>query len=176
MAAIGVDRQHDIGQGAKRVSETDIGELVAHAATLRLGDHHYGFSGRNPPDTQFMGLGLKSGEIVWRNDMIWQVPAPPNPRRPNAPPRMMNEGLFRGSLLQTGKRIFALGEDGIFAELKLTPNGPETLQKTRLFTAREAWTLPALHQGLLYVVQNTNDSRTGKQKRLICYDLRATAN
>jgi hypothetical protein len=85
----------------------------------------------------------------------------------------MNEGLFRGSLLRAGERIFALGEDGIFAELKLSPDGPETVQRTRLFTAREAWTLPALHQGLLYVVQNTGDSISGKGKRLICYDLRA---
>ena len=143
---------------------------------IRLGDHLYGFAGRNPPDTQFKSIDAGTGIIAWRDDMMWQVPAPPNPRRPNAPARMMNEGLFRGSLLKAGERIFALGEDGILAEMKLTPKGPEVLQKTRLFTAREAWTLPALYKGRFYVVQNANDGLTGKAKRLICYDLRVKEN
>ena len=81
-------------------------------------------------------------------------------------------GLFRGSLLHTGDRTFSLGEDGSFAELSLTPEKPTILQRTRLFYARETWTPPVLHRGLLYIVQNDqgiDDSDT----RLICYDLRA---
>ena len=82
------------------------------------------------------------------------------------------EGLFRASILQAGERYFALGEDGILVEVTLSPKGPELVQKTRLFTAREAWTLPTLHKGLLYVVQNTSDGELRKKARMICYDLR----
>ena len=63
-------------------------------------------------------------------------------------------GLFRGSFLQAGDRIFSLGEAGTLAELSLTPDKPKILQKTALFSARDTWTPPVIHQGLLYVVQN----------------------
>jgi hypothetical protein len=65
-----------------------------------------------------------------------------------------------------------LGEDGILAEIEITPGGTKEVQRARLFTAREAWTLPSLHRGLLYVVQNGTDPETGKKARVICYDLR----
>ena len=71
-------------------------------------------------------------------------------------------GFFRGSLLRAGERIFCLGEDGGFAELELSPEGPVTKQRVRLFRAREAWTLPALHRGLLYVAQNSPDIGTSR--------------
>jgi len=121
--------------------------------------HLYGFAGRNPPDTEFKCVNLATGELVWTKDYRWQVNG-------------QVEGLFRGSLLQAGNRTFALGEDGILAELELSPKGTKEIQRTRLFTAREAWTLPSLHRGLLYVVQNTTDSVSGKKARMICYDLR----
>ncbi|WP_338690406.1 PQQ-binding-like beta-propeller repeat protein [Haloferula helveola] len=119
--------------------------------------HLFGFAGRNPPDTEFKCVDLEKGEIAWTKDYRWQENG-------------MIEGLFRGSLLQAGDRYFALGEDGIFIELRISPKGTEEVQRTRLFTAREAWTLPALHRGLLYVVQNTPAADAGR--RLICYDLR----
>ncbi len=80
--------------------------------------------------------------------------------------------MFRGSLLQADGRVFALGEDGILVEMGLSPAGVVTKQRTRLFTAREAWTLPALSDGLLYVSQNTRDGVSGKGPRLVCYDFR----
>jgi hypothetical protein len=126
---------------------------------LLVDGHLYGFAGRNPPDTQFKCAHAGTGEIAWENDMQWR-----EGRRVH--------GFFRAGLLRAGKRTFALGEDGAFAELKLSPAGPETVQRLRLFTAREAWTLPALHRGLLYVSQNSADPVTGKRPRLICYDFR----
>jgi outer membrane protein assembly factor BamB len=122
--------------------------------------HVYGFSGRNPPDSELQCVNLATGETVWKDDMRWQ-----HGRR--------TEGLFRASLLRAGERCFALGEDGILAELKLGPGGPETLRKNRLFTATEAWTLPVLSRGLLYVCQNKGDTFSGKGPRLVCYDLRS---
>ena len=119
----------------------------------------YGFAGRNPPDTQFKCANAATGKIAWENDMQWREGGRVN-------------GFFRGSLLRAGERVFSLGEDGAFAELKLTPEGVETTQRLRLFTAREAWTLPALHRGLLYVSQNSADAGTNQPPRLICYDFR----
>lgn len=120
--------------------------------------HLFGFAGRNPPDTEFKCVNLETGELLWTKDFRWKKDG-------------RVEGLFRGSLLRAGKRFFALGEDGIFVELGLSSKEATELQRTRLFTAREAWTLPSLHGGLLYVVQNTADGQKTKP-RMICYDLR----
>ena len=131
-----------------------------HMMTPQLIDGHlYGFAGRNIPDTQFKGINLKTGKITWEDDMRWKE----NNRV---------TGLFRGSFLQCGKRTFALGEDGSFAELSLTPEKPEILQRTRFFYARETWTPPVIHRGLLYIVQNT-PGFDESNRRLICYDMRA---
>jgi len=119
----------------------------------------YGFAGRNPPDTSLKGVDLGSGEVLWEDEVRWRE-------------GRWVHGMFRGSLLEAGERVFALGEDGAFAELKLGREGVEILRKTRLFTAREAWTLPVLSRGLLYVNQNSADMETGKGARLVCYDLR----
>ena len=131
-----------------------------HMMTPQLIDGHlYGFAGRNIPDTQFKGINLKTGKITWEDDMRWRE----NNRV---------TGLFRGSFLQCGKRSFALGEDGSFAELSLTPEKPEILQRTRFFYARETWTPPVIYRGLLYIVQNT-PGFDESSRRLICYDMRA---
>jgi len=121
--------------------------------------HLFGFAGRNPPDTEFKCVNLADGELAWTKDYRWEKEG-------------HIEGLFRASLLQAGERYFALGEDGIFVELRLSPKGPEVVQRTRLFTAQQAWTLPSLHKGLLYVVQNSPDSEARTRPRMICYDLR----
>lgn len=121
--------------------------------------HLFGFAGRNPPDTELKCVNLVSGDLVWTKDYRWKDEG-------------RVEGLFRGSVLAAGGRYFALGEDGIFVELSLAAEGSKELQRTRLFTAREAWTLPVVHRGLLYVVQNTPDVAAKTRARLICYDFR----
>lgn len=130
-----------------------------HMMTPQLiNDHLYGFAGRNIPDTQLKSINLKTGKLAWENDMRWDE----NGRI---------TGLFRGAFLRFDKRIFALGEDGSFAELKLDPKEPAILQKTRLFYARDTWTPPVIHRGLLYIAQNTKGF-DGSPKRIICYDFR----
>lgn len=120
--------------------------------------HLYGFAGRNIPDTELKAAHLATGKIKWADEMRWREDD-------------RVTGLFRGSFLRVGERIFSLGEDGSFVELSLTPDKPTILQKTRLFYARDTWTPPAIHRGLLYIVQN-NDGFDGSPKRLICYDFR----
>ncbi len=126
---------------------------------LQRDGHLYGFAGRNPPDTELKCVDLATGKIVWNDDTQFQQDG-------------RVQSLFRGSLLQAGHRVFALGEDGLFAELELSPRGVVTRQRVRLFQANETWTLPALHRGLLYVAQNSTDTRARRPARIICYDLR----
>jgi len=120
--------------------------------------HLYGFAGRNIPDTQLKCINLENGKILWENDMRWKENG-----------RIV--GLFRGSFLRTPQRVFSLSEEGTFSELSLSPKGPQILQKTRLFLARETWTPPVVHRGLLYIAQNSKGF-DGTQKRLLCFDLR----
>jgi outer membrane protein assembly factor BamB len=124
----------------------------------KIGNHLYGFAGRNIPDTQLKCINLKSGEILIEEDMRWKE-------------GQRVTGLFRGSFLQTDNRTFSLGEDGSFVELKMKPEKIEIIQKTRLFFAKDSWTPPVLSNGLLYVVQNVNGF-DGSSARLICYDFR----
>ncbi len=126
---------------------------------LEIGGHLYGFAGRNPPDTELKAIELATGKIIWTDDT-----------RFNEGGRV--QSFFRGTLLRAGERVFCLGEDGLFAELELSPKGVVIRQRTRLFQAGSAWTLPALHRGLLYVAQNERDSRADQARRIICYDLR----
>lgn len=124
----------------------------------KIGNHLYGFAGRNIPDTQLKCINLKSGEILIEEDMRWKE-------------GQRVTGLFRGSFLQNDDRTFSLGEDGSFVELKMKPEKIEIIQKTRLFFAKDSWTPPVLSNGLLYVVQNVNGF-DGSSARLICYDFR----
>jgi outer membrane protein assembly factor BamB len=126
---------------------------------LQMGGYLYGFAGRNPPDTEFRCLDLATGKIAWADDTRFDEGG-------------RVQSFFRGSLLQAGARVFAIGEDGLLAEFDLSPKGAVIRQRVRLFAAQSTWTLPALHRGLLYVAQNTRDARGGKSPRIICYDLR----
>lgn len=130
-----------------------------HMMVPQLIDGHlYGFAGRNIPDTQLKCARLDTGEILWENDMRWEEEG-------------RVTGLFRGSFIKTPDRLFALGEDGSFLELRLSPTGPEILQRTRLFYATDTWTPPVIHRGLLYIAQNSRGF-DGSKPRLICYDFR----
>ena len=126
---------------------------------LFLDGHLYGFAGRNPPDTELKCVDAATGTIAWADDTRFQEDGRLN-------------SFFRASLLQADRRIFCLGEDGLLAEFELSPKGMTTRQRVRLFEAHSAWTLPALHQGLLYVAQNERDTRSGKARRILCYDFR----
>ncbi|MBL9203306.1 MAG: PQQ-like beta-propeller repeat protein, partial [Opitutaceae bacterium] len=110
-------------------------------APARIGGHLYGFAGRNPPDTELRCVDLATGKVAWRDDTRFEEGG-------------RVQSFFRGTLLSAGSRVFALGEDGLLAELELSPKGMAVRQRTRLFGATSTWTLPALHRGLLYVAQN----------------------
>jgi hypothetical protein len=86
--------------------------------------------------------------------------------------RDLTLSFFRGSLLNCAGRVFALGEDGVFAELKISPKGVKVVSKSQLFVAEQSWALPVIHRGLLYICQHTKGFVDNTVPRLICYDFR----
>ncbi len=132
---------------------------------LLIDGHLYGFAGRNKPDVQFKCARARDGEILWEDDMRYEH---------EVGGRAMTLSFFRGSLLRAGgDRVFALGEDGVFAELELSPEGVETKQRSQLILAEQSWALPVIHRGLLYLCQNGRGATDASRARILCYDLRA---
>jgi hypothetical protein len=139
-------------------------EFGLHWATpLLLDGHLYGFHGRNEPDALFKSVEVATGKENWSTDPEFTTPGPGG--------RDYRMKYFRGSLLQSDGRTWALGEFGTLGILKLTPAGFEEIDRTQLFLARATWSLPVLHRGLLYIAQHEEDM-DGNPPRLICYDLR----
>ena len=128
----------------------------------------YGFDGRNEPDASLACLEASSGKVMWRTSPEWEelIQAGGQPQRQLV-------GTYRGSLLAVDGQFLCLGELGHLLWMDLTPKGYQEVSRSRLFMARESWTLPVLSRGLLYVVQNTRDFVSGARPRLLCYDLRA---
>lgn len=130
---------------------------------LQLGDHLYGYQGRNEPDAMLAGVSVETGKTAWTFDPEWEGTLPSG--------RAYRLRYFRGNLLHADGRTYALGELGTLGILKLTPEKAEELDRTQLFIARSTWSLPVIHRGLLYIVQHAEDVE-GNPQRLICYDLR----
>ena len=130
---------------------------------VREGDYLYGFAGRNEPDVEFKCFDARTGEKKWNEDLKWKA---------DRKGRSWTYGYFRGSLLKVDGSYLCLGEHGALAWMDLTPEGVKMVERSQLFFAPHAWTLPAVSRGLLYVSQHEKDADTGKGARLICYDLR----
>jgi len=134
---------------------------------LHLGDHLYGFGGRNEPDAYLAAYDVATGEEAWRVNPEWSIDLPGG--------RDYRMRYFRGSLLHADDKTFALGEFGALGILDLSPEGMEEIDRTQLFVARATWSLPVLHRGLLYVSQHER-GMDGSEPRVICYDLRAAGS
>ncbi len=139
-------------------------ELKLHwTQPLHIDGHIYAFTGRNEPDAGLDCWSLKTGERLWREELVW---------RKQMGGRQFGWSFFRGSLLHADGRVYALGELGTLATMELSPEGVEITSQVDLFSATQTWTLPALSRGLLYVQQHQEDMATGTSPRLRCYDLR----
>ena len=86
--------------------------------------------------------------------------------------RVMKAGTLRASLLRADGHFLCLSEFGSLLWLDLSPKGFKILSKNQLFFSPQAWTLPAVSRGLLYVMQNEFDRLASRPARMICYDLR----
>lgn len=117
--------------------------------------HVYGFAGAAG---DLVCHEAESGKLLWTEGFqgltaTWQG-------------RELRVNLGRGNLLHADGAFLCLGENGTLLWLDLRPESAKILAKAQLFYAPEAWALPVLWHGLLYVNQNTHGAR------LLCYDLR----
>ena len=127
----------------------------------------YGFDGRNEPDASLACLDAANGKVVWRATPEWTETVDARGGRQQV------LGTYRGSLLAVDGQFLCLGELGHLLWVDLTPKGYKQVSRGWLFAGREAWELPVLSRGLLYVTQNTRDVLQGTGPRLLCYDMRA---
>ena len=105
----------------------------------------------------------KTGLIRWKERVIW---------KDTINDQVLNLELFRGSILKINDYYLALSEIGSLILLNMDENGWNLLGKQQLFFAPGTWTLPALSNGLLYVMQNEKDRMSGMEPRVLCFDLR----
>ena len=139
------------------------------------GGYLYGFAGRNEPDAFLGCFDVNTGKEMWRDTLRWQrefkLEGGASGRRQRNSSQTWS--FFRGNLLQVQDTFIGLGELGTLARFDLSPDGPGVSHKADILTARETWSLPVLHRGLLYIGQHGRDLVTGAKSRLLCYDLRA---
>lgn len=87
-------------------------------------------------------------------------------------PMQRSSSIGQASLLYVDGAFLVLGDFGHLLWVQSDANGAKVTARAKLFFARETWTPPIVHRGLLYVCQNNPDQETGVGPRLLCYDLR----
>ncbi|MFT7676421.1 MAG: outer membrane protein assembly factor BamB [Planctomycetota bacterium] len=87
-------------------------------------------------------------------------------------PMQRSSSIGQASLLYVDGAFLVLGDFGHLLWISSNASGAKVTARTKLFFARETWTPPIVHRGLLYVCQNNPDQETGVGPRLLCYDLR----
>ena len=130
---------------------------------IQDGETIYGVAGRHQQGADVFCINARNGKPFWRDRVSWME---------TIGDRVIRLELFRCSLLKLEDHFLCLSEIGSLLRLKLDQKGWKIEEKSQLFFAPGTWTLPALSRGLLYVMQNETDRRTGHQPRLLCYDFR----
>jgi outer membrane protein assembly factor BamB len=127
----------------------------------------YGVDGHGPEDAFLVGVDLKTGKELWRQQPEWNeaVHTPEGDRQ-------IPTGTYRCWLMPADGHYLCLGEYGHLLWLALSPQGYKQISRAWLFAAGETWTPPVLSKGLLYVCQNARDMIHGTGPRVLCYDLR----
>ena len=123
----------------------------------------YGVSGRHQRGAEVFCLNLKSFDLEWKEPIYWMD---------SFIGREIRLELFRASFLLIDGSFLCLSELGSLLWVDMDEKGWTIKAHKQLFFAPGTWTLPALSQGLLYVMQNEADRQSNTGPRLICYDLR----
>ena len=126
-------------------------------------DNLLGVAGRHQQGADVFCVNPENGKAYWRERIGWTE---------EIDGRSLDLQLFRGSILKVGTSFICLSEIGSLLHVKMDRKGWKIMNKTQLFFAPGTWTLPALSKGLLYVMQNETDRRSGDAPRMLCYDLR----
>lgn len=122
--------------------------------------------GHGPGDSALVAIDLETGAELWRDRMRWTELLPLGDGV-----RPVTMGLIRGWLVDAGGQILALGEMGHLLWLRLTRQRVVTIERTRLFLARQTWSPPVLSHGRLLTVQCEPDLLTGSPPRVWCWRL-----
>ena len=123
----------------------------------------FGIAGRHQQGAETFALNLKNGKSYWKERIMWDH---------NFNNKKVRLGLFRGSILKVRNGYIGLSELGSLLSMKLSKEGWSIRGKKQLFFAPGTWTLPALSNGLLYVMQNETDRTSRKKPRMLCINLR----
>jgi outer membrane protein assembly factor BamB len=136
-------------------------------AALARDGYLYGFHGHGPRDCPLVCIEAATGREMWRHEPQWieEVEVRGEKRR-------IQMELNRSHLMWVDGRALCLTENSHLLWLDLNPRGYKELSRAWLFAGAENWSPPVLSRGLLYVCQNSRDPISGKERRLICYDLR----
>ncbi|WP_168442271.1 PQQ-binding-like beta-propeller repeat protein [Pontiella desulfatans] len=144
---------------------------ASHWATPILVDGHlYGFA-----NNKLVCMDWKTGERVWRvvpkvGDAAFESPETGTYGASKYRPPPGEGGFGIGSLVHADGRFLCLGENGLLAWMKLTPEGCTILSSRRLFKADQTWTAPVLGDGRAYICQNLPGN--GIEPGLICIVLK----
>ncbi len=136
------------------------------AALVRDG-YLYGFHGHGPRDCPLVCIEIATGREMWRHEPQWVEEVEVRGEK-----RRIQMELNRSHLLWADGRALCFTENGHLLWLDLNPRGYKELSRAWLFAGGENWSPPVLSRGLLYICQNSRDPISGKEPRLICYDLR----
>ena len=123
----------------------------------------FGIAGRHQQGAELFCLNLDTLTENWRKRVTWES---------EINGRNIDLELFRASMLLVDDKFICLSELGSLVCLELNKTGWNLVSQAQLFFAPGTWTLPAISNGLLYVMQNETDRISGKSRRLLCYDLR----
>lgn len=119
-----------------------------------------------------VALDPSNGKTVARTSLTWKETL----HIRGSEPKERSSSIGQAALLAVDGALLVLGDSGHLLWVQSTAEGATIEARTKLFFARETWTPPVVHRGLLYVCQNNPDQESGVGPRLLCYDLRAKAD
>jgi hypothetical protein len=145
--------------------------MLAHWSTpLAVGEHIYGFSGRNENEGELRCLSAATGKIVWKTTGysgslrdLEQDPMTGDIREKSTGKAIPFPFYGRGSKILVDGKFIVLGERGTLALVKASPEKFEEISRTSYPEIRyPAWAAPVLSRKRLYLRDERN---------LICLDL-----
>ena len=137
---------------------------------LYMSGHLYAIDGETEQKAQLVCFDADNGSEKWRKDVNWNDD---ELTRLNGG-RAAQMGIMRAGLLGVDGKVLCLGESGALIWFDLSPTDLKLEARAQLFYAPHTWCLPALSNGLLYIMQNSEEQVRGKTgQRILCYDLRA---
>lgn len=89
--------------------------------------------------------------------------------------KTISASIGEAALLHVDSSFLALGDQGHLLRIACTPQGATVTARANLFHARQSWTPPVVHRGLLFVCQTQRErfGRDPQNRRLLCFSLRA---